>query len=161
MIWLITLLFAQAAAPTQIDRGEALFTDAERGCASCHALKGKGTAVGPDLKDISRLPPKAISMAIRSTVTQYVQIVKLKSGDSFPAMPPKDAPSMKVYDLSKTPPEAHDVQKADIASTSANNGWKHPPAAKKYTWDEMADIIAYIRYAGANNRQSVSPDDVQ
>jgi mono/diheme cytochrome c family protein len=160
MIWAITLLFAQAAVPTQIDRGEALFADSARGCASCHALKGKGTAVGPDLKDISRLSPKAIAMAIRSTVTQYVQVIKLKSGESFPSMPLKEGAST-VYDLSKLPPEAHPAQQSEIASTQPNNQWKHPPTARKYTPGEMADIVAYVRFAGANNRQPVEPDDVQ
>ncbi len=161
MIWLAPfLLYAQAAAPTQIERGEALYMDSARGCAACHALKGKGTAVGPDLRGISRLSPKAIAMAIHSTVTQYVQVVKLKSGESFPAMPP-DEKTTTVYDLSKTPPEAHQAGKADVASTSPNAGWKHPPATQKYTFEELADIVAYIRFAGANNRQPVSPDDVQ
>ena len=159
MIWL-ALLLAQSAVPTQIDRGEALFYDAARGCGSCHSLKGKGTAVGPDLKDIARLSPKGISMAIRSTVTQYVQVVKLKSGESFPGMPPTDQ-STQVYDLSKMPPEPHKAAKADVASLSPNNNWKHPPSARKYTAEELADLIAYIRFAGANNRQAVSPDDVQ
>jgi len=159
MIWL-ALLLAQAAVPTQIERGEALFNDAARGCSTCHALKGKGTAVGPDLKDISRLSPKGISMAIRSTVTQYVQVVKLKSGESFPAMPPTDQ-STVVYDLSKMPPEPHKAGKADVASMSPNSTWKHPPSARKYTQEELADLIAYIRFSGANNRQAVSPSDVQ
>ena len=126
MIWMVTLLLAQAAVPTQIDRGEALFYDAARGCGSCHALKGKGTAVGPDLKDISHLSPRGISMAIRSTVTQYVQIVKLKSGSSFPAMPPKDAPTVDVYDLSKMPPELHKVEKADIGVDVAEQRLETP-----------------------------------
>ena len=159
MIWLLVLL-AQSAVPTQIDRGEALFSDATRGCSSCHALKGKGTAVGPDLKDIARLSPRGISMAIRSTVTQYVQVVKLKSGESFPGMPPTDQ-STQVYDLSKMPPEPHQAAKADVASMSPNNNWKHPPSARKYTPEELADLIAYVRFAGANNRQAVSPDDVR
>jgi mono/diheme cytochrome c family protein len=161
MIWLVTLLFVQSAVPTQLDRGEALFFDAARGCGSCHALKGKGTAVGPDLKGVARLSPRGISMAIRSTVTQYVQIVKLKSGQSFPAMPPQDLPTAEVYDLSKMPPELHNVQKAEIVSTASNNGWKHPPSVRKYTPEELADLVAYVRFAGANNRQAVSPDDVQ
>jgi mono/diheme cytochrome c family protein len=159
MIWL-ALLLAQSAVPTQIDRGEALFSDATRGCSSCHALKGKGTAVGPDLKDIARLSPRGISMAIRSTVTQYVQVVKLKSGESFPGMPPTDQ-STQVYDLSKMPPQPHQAAKADVASMSPNNNWKHPPSARKYTPEELADLIAYVRFAGANNRQAVSPDDVR
>ena len=53
MHWISLLLFVQAAsAQTQIERGEALFLNAEKGCATCHALKGKGTAVGPDLTGI-------------------------------------------------------------------------------------------------------------
>lgn len=160
MIWALTLFLAQAAAPTQIERGEALYNDAARGCASCHALRGKGTAVGPDLKGMARLSPKAIAMGIRSTVTQYVQVVKLKSGDSFPAMPP-DEKTTTIYDLSKTPPAPVQAGKADVASMSANNNWKHPVAGYKYSDQELADIVAYIRFAGANNRQPVSPDDVQ
>jgi putative heme-binding domain-containing protein len=157
MFWLV-LLLAQSAVPTQIDRGEAIFMDPARGCAGCHALKGKGTAVGPDLRDIARLSPKGIAMAIHSTVTQYVQVIKLKSGRSFPGMPPKGD---QTHDLSKTPPEAVNAPAAEIASTTANNGWKHPPSAAKFTNAEMADLIAYLRFAGANNRQPVSPDDVQ
>ena len=159
MIWL-ALLLAQSAVPTQIERGEALFYDAAHGCGTCHMLKGKGTAIGPDLKDISHLSPKGISMAIRSTVTQYVQVVKLKSGESFPAMPPTEK-TTQVYDLSKMPPEPHNAAKADVASTSPNSTWKHPPSGRKYTDQELADLIAYIRFAGANNRQTVSPEDVR
>src|ERR1051325_4712833 len=123
MFWIV-LLMAQSAAPSQIDRGEALFFDANGGCGTCHSLKGKGTAVGPDLKGIARVSPAGIAMAVRSTVTQYVQVVKLKSGESFPTLPPPagDQP-VKIYDLSKMPPEAHDVQRADIAGTTANNIW--------------------------------------
>ena len=159
MFWVI-LLMAQAAAPSQIERGEALFM-APDGCGTCHALKGKGTAVGPDLRGIARLGPSGIATAVRSTVTQYVQIVKLKSGESFPAMPPSGDAKVKLYDLSKTPPELHEVDKADIASMTPNNGWKHPPSVKKLSNQQMADIVAYIRYAGANIRQPVDPAGVQ
>ena len=162
LIWLVLLLAQNAAPPSQVDRGEALFLDPAQGCGGCHALKGKGTAVGPDLKGIARLSPAGISMAIRSTVTQYVQVVKLKSGESFPTLPPPagDQP-VKIFDLSKTPPEVHEVQRADIGGMTANSGWKHPPAGRKYTDEQMADIIAYIRYAGVGNKSAVSPDDVK
>jgi mono/diheme cytochrome c family protein len=161
VIW-IALLMAQAAAPTQIDRGEVLFMDAAQGCGSCHALKGKGTAVGPDLKGIARLSPAGIAMAVRSSVTQYVQVVKLKSGPSFPTLPPAagDQP-VKIYDLSKMPPEAHDVPREDIGSMTANSAWKHPPSVRKYTDEQMADIIAYVRYAGAGSKTPVDPADVK
>jgi mono/diheme cytochrome c family protein len=86
MFW-FALLLAQTAVTPQIERGEALFFDATKGCASCHALKGRGTAVGPDLKSIGGLAPPAIAVATRSTMTLYAQNVKLKSKESFPAMP--------------------------------------------------------------------------
>jgi mono/diheme cytochrome c family protein len=162
MFWAV-LFFAQAAAgQTQIDRGEALFLNAENGCATCHALKGKGTAVGPDLKGIAVVPPSGIAMAIRSTVTQYVQVVKLKSGESFPTMPPAGSDAkVKLYDLSKMPPEPHELDKSDIASMSANNGWKHPPSTRKYSAQQMADVIAYVKFAATNSRKPVDPADVQ
>jgi putative heme-binding domain-containing protein len=157
MIWVL-LLLAQSATPTQIERGEALFFDTAHGCGGCHALRGKGTAVGPDLKGVAHLSAKGVAMAVRSTVTQYVQIVKLKDGRSFPAMPPQGD---KVYDLSKTPPEAVPAAAADIASMTANNGWKHPASGMKLTDQQIADLVAYIRFAGANNRQAVAPDDIK
>ena len=44
---------------------------------------------------------------------------------------------------------------------SPNSAWKHPPGARKYTNEELADLIAYIRFAATNNRQPVSPDDMR
>ncbi|HLK63094.1 MAG TPA: c-type cytochrome [Bryobacteraceae bacterium] len=166
MFW-VFLLLAQAAAPqqnavqSQIERGQALFFDAENGCGNCHALKGKGTAVGPDLKGIARLSPAGIVTAIRSTVTQYVQTAKVKGAGSFPAMPPAGTDkSVKIYDLSKMPPEAHDVDRDDI-SLSPNNNWKHPPSLHKFTDAQLADVICYIRYAGAGTKAAVDPEDMK
>ena len=163
MIWIV-LLMAQASAPaqtTQTDRGQALFLDAEKGCAICHALKGKGTAVGPDLTGIGRLAPAAIAMGVRATATQYVQIAKLKSGESFPTMPgKKDEKGLALYDLSKRPPELHVVDEKEV-SFSANENWKHPPAVSNLTDQEIADVIAYIRYAATGLKKTVTPDEAK
>ena len=132
MFWIVLFLAQAAAVPSQTDRGEVLFFDAQQGCAGCHALKGKGTAVGPDLTGLGRLAPAAIAMAARSTVTQYVQVVKLKSGESFPAIAgKKDEKVVVLFDLSKSPPEKKEVAPSDIGSQGGNDVWKHPPAANK------------------------------
>ena len=160
MFWIL-LFLAQGAASNQLDRGEALFNDTTNGCVSCHVLKGKGTAVGPDLKGVSRLSPKGIAMAVRSTATQYVQTAKIKGGGTFPSMTgAPEGDNVTVFDLSKMPPEKHTAPKADV-SFSPNAGWKHPPSAKKLSDEQIADLVAYIRFAGAGNRQPVSPDDIQ
>jgi mono/diheme cytochrome c family protein len=39
--------------------------------------------------------------------------------------------------------------------------WKHPPAVDKHTAQQLADIVAYIRYAVTGVRQPVDPSDVQ
>jgi mono/diheme cytochrome c family protein len=162
MFWIVMFLAQAAAVPSQTDRGEALFLDTQQGCASCHMLKGKGTAVGPDLTVLGRLGPQAIAMAARSTVTQYVQVVKLKSGGSFPAMTgKKDDKVVVLFDLSKNPPEKKEVAPSDIASMSGNDVWKHPPAANKIGNAQLADIVAYIKYAASGSKKAVDPEDVK
>jgi putative heme-binding domain-containing protein len=161
MLW-IALWFLQAVTTPQIDRGEALFFDANKGCASCHAVKGRGTAVGPDLRAIGQLTPAAIAMATRSTAFQYVQDVKLKAGEEFPAMPgPKDEKVVQVYDLSKTPPELRKLEKDQISSMTGTDKWKHPATVAKLTNEQMADIVAYIRWAATGSKKAVEPSEVR
>ena len=156
------LLLMQSTLPPQIERGQALFTDSSRGCVSCHTLKGQGTAVGPDLKVASTLAPRAIVTMKRTTLTQYVQTVKLKNGSVFPAMPgAKDDKTISLYDLSKMPPEQRNVNQAEVQSMHNNETWKHPPLNRGYTPQEVADIISYVKYAGSGSRGKVDPDDVK
>lgn len=162
MVWVL-MLFMQAGGPdAQIQRGEALFSDAKRGCVTCHALKGTGTAVGPDLNGIARLSPQAITMAVHSTATQYVQAVKLKSGPTITAMPgPKDDKVVQLFDLSKNPPVLMKVEKADIVSMNNTDAWKHPPAATRLSSEELADIVAFIKFKATGVKKAVSPSEVK
>lgn len=161
MIWAV-LLWAQAAAQQQVQRGETLFLESSRGCINCHALKGRGTAVGPDLKVIGRLSPQAIVTAIRSSVTQYVQTVKLKSGETFPGMPAgEDEKTLQFYDVSKMPPELRKIDRAELQATAGQDSWKHPPSAAGYTNAQLADIIAYLRYSVTGAVKAVDPADVE
>jgi hypothetical protein len=91
-----------------------------------------------------------------------VQTVKLKKGDTFPAMPgAKEGTAVMLYDLSKMPPEQMKVEQADIDSMHNNETWKHPPLTRGYTADEVADIVAYVKYAGNGDRKKIDPDDVK
>jgi len=162
MVWLPVLLFLQASAPTpQIDRGQTLFYS-EKGCGGCHALKGRGTAVGPDLRVLGKVGVRALVTAIRATRTEYVESIKLKSSDSFPGMKVSaDATSMQYYDLSKSPPELRKLAADDVQSKTDNSTWKHPPATAGYTNEQIADIVAYIRWVAAGDRKPVAPGDVE
>jgi hypothetical protein len=162
MIWLSLLLFFQAAAPTpQIDRGQTLFF-AEKGCGTCHALKGRGTAVGPDLRMLGKIGVRPLVTAIKASRTQYVETIKLKEGDAFPGIKVSDdGTTGKYYDLSKAPPELRTFPTADIKSKVDNAAWKHPPSEGGYTNEQLADIVAYIRWASAGDKKAVAPGDVE
>ena len=161
MIW-VFLLWAQSAAQQQVQRGETLFLETSHGCVNCHALKGHGTAVGPDLSVIGRLSPQAIVTAIRSSATQYVQSVKLKTGESFPGMPAgQDDKALQFYDVSKMPPELHTIERAQLEAATSQDQWKHPPSVSGYTSQQLADIIAYIRASVTGNAKTVKTDEIE
>lgn len=163
MIWLSVLLFLQAsAADKQIERGQTLFY-ADTGCGTCHALKGRGTAIGPDMKALGKVGVRALVTAIRASRTEYVETIKLKEGDAFPGMkaPSADATTLQYYDLSKAPPELRKFAPADVQSKTDNSTWKHPPSTGGYTNQQMADIVTYIRWAATGSRKAVDPADVE
>jgi len=153
-----------AKPPAQAARGQALFFDESipTHCGACHSLQQKGTAVGPDLSRLARLNARAIVMAVKATRTQYVQTVKLKDGKEFPGMPgAKEGTTTQYYDLSSMPPVPRKVDAKDVAATTDNATWKHPPESAGYTSKQLADVIAFIKWASYGDTKSVSPDDVE
>jgi mono/diheme cytochrome c family protein len=149
--------------PEQAQRGRELFFAASNpnNCGVCHVLSGKGTAVGPDLTRLARINARAIAMAVTSTRTQYAVIVKPKTGKDFPAMKVEEGETISVYDLSTTPPTLRKFPKEEVGPMVDNNVWKHPPSVDKLSAEQMADIIAYIRYAAYGDKLGVKPADVE
>lgn len=153
---------AQTDMPEQAARGQELFTKTAkpRPCISCHVLAGQGTAVGPDLKMWARFPPRSAAMAITSKLTDKVVEVRPKQGEPFPAMKiSEDDKSVKFFNL--TAMEPRELAKADIEGTAPNTKWKHPASQEEYTAQQLADIIAYIRWVGAKDKKPVTPEDIQ
>jgi putative heme-binding domain-containing protein len=168
-IWLLVLIAGCALAadrkpPAQAERGQVFFLDESNAkrCGSCHALAKQGTAVGPDLSRLAHLNARAIVSAIRATRTAYVETVKLKNGKEFPGMPvAKDDSTVQYYDLSVTPPALRKLDRNEVASTGDNSVWKHPPESAGYTAQQLADVIAYIKWASYGDTKGVSPDDTE
>ena len=157
-------LAADTKPPAQAARGQAFFFDASNAkhCGTCHSLAKQGTAVGPDISKLARLGPRAILMAIHATRTEYVRDVKLKNGTEFPGMPvAQDANTAQYYDLSVTPPTLRKLDRNEIASVSDNSVWVHPPESAGYTPQQLADVIAFIKWASYGDTKGVSLDDVQ
>jgi putative heme-binding domain-containing protein len=153
---------AQTDVPAQAVRGQEMFLRSAkpRACATCHALAGQGTAVGPDLKMWAQFPPRATATAIMAKLTDKVVEIRPKQGGAFPALKiDENDKSVTVYDLAGL--TRRELARTDIAEVAANTKWKHPPGQEEYTADQLADLVAFIRWAGAKDRKPVAPDDVQ
>jgi len=169
MLWLPILLLGftpifAAEMPAQAARGKKIFFDAEQKahCGTCHQLNKAGLAVGPDISKLARLSPRAILIAMMSSRTMYAKEIELKSAEKFPAMVVSEtATEVKLFDLSKLPPEAKTLPKAEVQSIKDNSTWKHPPESTGYTDAQLADVIAFIRFEAFGDTKEVSPDEVR
>ena len=150
--------------PEQAGRGQKLFTATAKpaACSTCHAIGATAPTPGPDLKMWSRLAPRGTASAITTALTEKSVMVDLRQGGSFPATKvSEDETSIKFFDLSKNPPEIRVVAKADVKEVKANAIWKHPPGTEKYSPQELADLIAYIRWVGNRDKTPVDPAALQ
>jgi hypothetical protein len=63
--------------------------------------------------------------------------------------------------LSATPPALKKLDKSEIASSGDNANWKHPPESAGYTAQQLADVIAYIKWASYGDTKGVSTADTE
>jgi len=154
-----------AAATAQVERGRSMFVNAGKGmaCTTCHALEGVGNSVGPDVKKLaSVIGPRGLATTIQMTMTCYVQEVKLSNGHTFPGMEKdKEKGVVHMWDLSKVPATLLTLKESDIDSQKTNTAWKHPPAQAKYNAQELADIIAYLKFASTGVAKEVKDSELQ
>ena len=150
---------------TQIERGRQWFLHSSKGtaCATCHSLEGAGTAIGPDLTRLaSVIGPRGLVTTIQMTMTACVQQIRLQNGRIFPGiLKQKDGEQMEIYDLTKTPAVLLKIKSADVAAMKTNNKWSHPPTSTGYTPDELADIIAYLKFVATGVAKDVTASELR
>lgn len=152
------------AAPTaQIERGRQLFTNAKKGvaCKTCHALGGVGTAIGPDLTNMaSNGSVHSIVLTMHMTMTEHVY--RIKTGvSSFPGILKANyGDRVEYYDLSQIPPILRTLMKNQIVSAERDEKWRHPPALANYTPQELADVIAFLKYAATGSQKEIAGSDI-
>lgn len=158
------MLAQEKAPPTpQTQRGKELFVRSPKGvaCGTCHTMAGYGTAVGPDLKLLASLAmPRGLVTAIKMSMTETVQEVKITKGATFPGiLKEKTGDSMAIWDLSQMPPKLMTFPAAEV-SLKRNEKWKHPPTAAGYTNQELADIVGFLRWAATGERNEVTVEQI-
>ena len=135
--------------PREAGRGFALFFDpAQDHCGVCHSTGGRGIAIAPDLAEaVSKSPADAIAL-IRSTTARKVVRVKVKDGESFPALRSSETKdTVKLYDLTSAPPVLRTLERSEVESIADDPSWRHDDFVQAYTAAELSDIVSYLRWA--------------
>ncbi|MCU1273697.1 MAG: hypothetical protein JWO48_1128 [Bryobacterales bacterium] len=135
---------ASFSGPPQAGRGHALFFDpARENCGVCHAVGGRGIAIGPDLKS----QPDLVTL-VHSTQSRHVLSARLSSGEEFPALlAEQNGRQIRLYDVTLAPPVLRTFAREDIVSLKENLSWKHNDFVKDYSQAELEDIAVYLRWA--------------
>lgn len=136
--------------PGQASRGHALFFDATREtrCGTCHALGGRGIAIGPDLSQSGGSSPKQLAASIRGARSRHTLKARLRNGEELPVVRAgQDGDLVKLYDLTTPPPVLRTLERAEIDSLTEFAGWSHSEVAKGYQDAELADIVSYLYWA--------------
>lgn len=150
--------------PAQSQRGRELFVKSAKGiaCANCHSMAGLGNAIAPDLTTMATYaPPRGLVATMHMTMTEHVQLVKTNTG-SFPALlKQKQGDVSEFWDLSQTPPVPRQLASKDIVSVERDQKWRHPPSVTEYTSHELADLVAFLRFAATGSVKEIKPADVE
>ena len=135
--------------PPQAGRGHALFFDPVRAnCGVCHAVGGRGIAIGPDLTSLPAKSQAELTGAIHATRSRHVLTAKLQSGEQFPALlAAQNGDEVRLYDLTAQPPVLRTFARSQVVSLVENPAWRHSDVVKDYSSAELEDIVAYLRWA--------------
>jgi len=160
----IAVANAQSKPTTpQATRGRETFTKSSKGtaCATCHSMAGLGTAIGPDLTNMASFaPPRGFVQTMHMSMTEYVQQIKTADG-TFPGMvKEKKEEQTEVWDLSQMPPVLRTLPTKQI-TMSREQKWKHPPSTVDYSPQELADLVAFLKWAATGSVKEIKPEDVE
>jgi len=151
--------------------GESVFfaRGSARSCSVCHAVKGRGGSVGPDLMaKLAGQSPKQIFQKIivvphrsadpayrtmRLTTRTGSILTGIKSGET--------ADAVFFYDTSSLPPMLRTIPKADIAASAQHNASVMPDDyASRLTLQQLLDVVAFLKQAGGDRTTTVTLADV-
>jgi mono/diheme cytochrome c family protein len=135
--------------PAASARGHELFSDPARSnCGVCHAVSGRGIAIGPDL---TASKPSEMLSEIGATHSRHVVTAKLKNGEEFPALlVERSAQEVRLYDLTLVPPVMRTLLSAEVVSLAPNSSWRHSDFVKDFSRPELEEIVVYLRWAASS-----------
>ncbi len=141
------------SGPPQAAHGRALFSDFTReNCGLCHAVGGRGIAIGPDLGALPAKSQAELLGRIHATEARHVLTVKLQTGAEFPALlVSQNESEVRLYDLTASPPVLRTFARPQIISLAQSAAWRHEDFVKDYSSADLEDVAAYLRWAATGH----------
>lgn len=132
--------------PAPAARGHELFFDPVRAnCSVCHAVGGRGIAIGPDL---TASQPAGMLSEIGATRSKHVLTARLKDGEEFSALlAEQSSDQVRLFDVTFVPPVLRTIFRPELMSLDPNPNWRHADFVKDYSRPELDDIVVYLQWA--------------
>jgi putative heme-binding domain-containing protein len=135
------------AGKDEFAAGRALFQER---CAACHAFRGKGGEVGPDLTAQAGRDPKEIRRDIAepgARLSVEPVVIVTKAGEQIRGVKKQETPALlRVYDTSGLPPVLRTIYKDQIQSVAAGSESPMPrDFGTVLTEQQLAELVAFLR----------------
>jgi putative heme-binding domain-containing protein len=121
-------------------------------CAVCHAFRGTGGKVGPDLNaaaiaDAQKLTSRILASPSKSDSPYQLIIVTTKNNRTITGVRRReDKESMQIFDVSALPPVSRTVEKGDVSGVDQTGRSAMPgDFGKRLTPQQVADLIAFLK----------------
>jgi quinoprotein glucose dehydrogenase len=140
--------------------GKAIYWGAKAGCSNCHAVRGQGGSMGPDLSNIGGSRPLAV---IREAIVEPAKdlyylgneaaTVELKNGQTLQGVAKNRSNySLQLIDTKGT---LHLIEMRNVKKLTVSDTTPMPTDfAKRLSRAELRDLLAYLAQQDVRSKES-------